>query len=71
MTIYESVVELTKDEPEISFIKAAYEIETGEAERVAVDHASKPSTTGNSTSSSCEYLPLVGQVRRLIIHRIQ
>lgn len=53
VTIYESIVEIVNGEPEVVFVKAAYEVETGEAERVAVDHASKPSTTGSGTQSSC------------------
>lgn len=52
VTIYESIVEIVNGEPEVVFVKAAYEVETGEAERVAVDHASKPSTTGSGTQSS-------------------
>jgi COP9 signalosome complex subunit 6 len=38
----------------VLFTKTDYEIETGEAERVAVDHASKPSTMGSGAQSSCK-----------------
>ncbi|GAA5829182.1 hypothetical protein JCM11251_004152 [Rhodosporidiobolus azoricus] len=47
LTIYESTLELVpthpSSEPQPVFVPAAYEIETGEAERVAVDEVSKPS----------------------------
>ncbi len=36
------------------FVKADYEIESGEAERVAVDHASKSTTTGTGSQSGRE-----------------
>lgn len=39
--VYESVVELVRGETTQFFVPAAYKIETGEAERIAVDHASK------------------------------
>lgn len=45
VAIYETLVEIVNGEPTVAFLKGSYEIETGEAERVAVDHASKPSTT--------------------------
>ncbi|KAJ9476515.1 putative 26S proteasome regulatory subunit RPN8 (putative) [Pseudozyma hubeiensis] len=39
--VYESVVELVRGETTQFFVPAGYKIETGEAERIAVDHASK------------------------------
>lgn len=39
--VYESVVELVQGETTSFFVPAGYKIETGEAERIAVDHASK------------------------------
>lgn len=61
VTIYESSVEIINNEAEVVFIKAEYEIESGEAERVAVDYASKPSTTGTGAQSGrmC-FPPLTG-----------
>ncbi|GAA5868254.1 hypothetical protein JCM8547_002294 [Rhodosporidiobolus lusitaniae] len=41
--IYESTIELVSDVPTSVFVPTPYEVETGEAERVAVDHVSKPS----------------------------
>ncbi|ETS63887.1 hypothetical protein PaG_02210 [Moesziomyces aphidis] len=39
--VYESVVEVVQGETASFFVPAGYKIETGEAERIAVDHASK------------------------------
>lgn len=52
LTIYESNIEVIEDQPEVVFSPVGYEIETGEAERVAVDHASKPSGAGDGGESS-------------------
>lgn len=52
VAIYESAIELVNQAAEVVFIKASYEIATGEAERVAVDHVSKPSTAGGGSQSS-------------------
>jgi hypothetical protein len=46
------VVEIIKGEPEIVFVNTTYEIETGEAERVAVDHASKSVSATAETGSN-------------------
>ncbi|GAA5929012.1 hypothetical protein JCM3775_006711 [Rhodotorula graminis] len=42
VAIYESVIELVDDAPEPVFVPCAYEIVTGEAERVAVEGVSRP-----------------------------
>lgn len=42
----------------LAFIKASYKLETGEAERIAVDHVAKPSSTTSDTS--------LGNTRKLI-----
>ncbi|GAA5949582.1 hypothetical protein JCM10213_002608 [Rhodosporidiobolus nylandii] len=52
VTVYESIVELVDNEPQPVFVPAAYEIETGEAERVAVDHVSKEVEGGEGGASS-------------------
>lgn len=54
VAIYESNLEIIDNEPEVVFTQTAYEIETGEAERVAVDHASKPDMVGEGGQSSRE-----------------
>lgn len=46
-------MEIINNESEISFIGIGYDIETGEAERVAVDHVSKADTAGKGSQSSC------------------
>lgn len=53
VTIYESITEIISNQPQTKFIVAPYRVETGEAERVAVDHASKSSSAGTG-DSSCE-----------------
>ncbi|KAM0751508.1 COP9 signalosome subunit 6 [Meredithblackwellia eburnea MCA 4105] len=52
VSIYESVIELVDNEATVALVKASYEIETGEAERVAVDHVSKTSATSGDDSQS-------------------
>lgn len=52
VTVYESTVELVDDKPEPVFVPTPYEIETGEAERVAVDHVSKPMDGGEGGAQS-------------------
>ncbi|GAA5973372.1 hypothetical protein JCM11641_003098 [Rhodosporidiobolus odoratus] len=52
IVIYESVVEIVDNEPTPVFVPVPYEIETGEAERVAVDHVSKGVEGGQEGASS-------------------
>lgn len=64
MAIYEGVIELAKAPgedaamappegagPELFFVRSDYRLETGEAERIAVDHTSRPPEGGSGTSS--------------------
>jgi COP9 signalosome complex subunit 6 len=44
--IYECITEIVNNHSQSLFIRAPYRVETGEAERVAVDHAAKPSGQG-------------------------
>lgn len=46
LSIYESIVEIVKGETRHFFVPAGYRIDTGEAERIAVDHVSKQSAPG-------------------------
>ena len=57
VTIYETNVEIVNNEPVTVWVKASYEIETGEAERVAVDHASKSTTSHMGSQSSRSSFP--------------
>jgi COP9 signalosome complex subunit 6 len=38
ITVYESIIDLIDGQAQTMFIKSQYKIETGEAERIAVDH---------------------------------
>lgn len=59
VSLYESTIEVIGGQPQTLFIRSQYKIETGEAERIAVDHVSKPSvsttTGGGAESSTREY----------------
>lgn len=46
VTIYESTMDMVQDQVRLVFVKVSYKVETGEAERVAVDHVAKPSVSG-------------------------
>lgn len=46
VTIYESTMDMVQDQVRLVFVKVSYKVETGEAERVAVDHVAKPSVNG-------------------------
>eukprot|EP01118_Nematostelium_gracile_P003167 TRINITY_DN135_c0_g1_i1.p1 TRINITY_DN135_c0_g1~~TRINITY_DN135_c0_g1_i1.p1 ORF type:complete len:311 (-),score=85.11 TRINITY_DN135_c0_g1_i1:84-1016(-) len=50
--IYESELRMVDDAPTHLFVKAAYKIETGEAERISVDHIARISPSGGGTGSS-------------------
>ncbi|KAM0787944.1 hypothetical protein ACM66B_006149 [Microbotryomycetes sp. NB124-2] len=52
VAVYESLTEVIDNEPQVVFVKTDYEIETGEAERVAVDHAAKVSGGAEGGQSS-------------------
>lgn len=56
VTIYESSMDMIQEQVRLVFVKSTYKIETNEAERVAVDHVAKPSTTGadSSLTSACK-----------------
>lgn len=49
------------------FVPAPYHIETGEAERIAVDHTSKPPEDGDGESSASEF-QRIGRGKRLRCH---
>jgi len=53
ITIYESELHMIEDKPTNLFVKVPYKIETGEAERIAVDHVAKinPGTGGHTDKS--------------------
>ncbi|KAG1473937.1 hypothetical protein G6F56_000656 [Rhizopus delemar] len=48
--IYEPIMDMAEGgHTRLAFIKASYKLETGEAERIAVDHVAKPSSTTSDT----------------------
>jgi len=50
--IYESELRMVDDSPTQLFVKVPYKIETGEAERISVDHIARITTLGSGTGSS-------------------
>jgi len=50
--IYESELRILDDSPTHLFVRVPYKIETGEAERISVDHIARITTTGSGTGSS-------------------
>ena len=52
MKIYESAMDIIDEQAHLVFVRASYQIETNEAERVAVDHVAKPSTSSRDVSLS-------------------
>jgi COP9 signalosome complex subunit 6 len=52
VSIYESAVEMVDNAPLTLFVRSGLKVETGEAERIAVDYTSKPSDTGPRGDSS-------------------
>ncbi|KAF9437070.1 COP9 signalosome complex subunit 6 [Entomortierella beljakovae] len=56
ITLYESIVDIVDNQPQPMFIKAPYKIETGEAERIAVDHVAHAATHQEGESSLVAHL---------------
>jgi COP9 signalosome complex subunit 6 len=55
--IYESLIDIIDGQAQAVFVRAQYKIATGEAERIAVDHASRPSLSAekNGAGGSCKF----------------
>ncbi|KAF9905898.1 COP9 signalosome complex subunit 6 [Linnemannia zychae] len=56
ITVYESIVDIVDGQPQPMFIKASYKVETGEAERIAVDHVAHAATHQEGESSLVNHL---------------
>ncbi|KAF9158940.1 COP9 signalosome complex subunit 6 [Actinomortierella ambigua] len=57
ITLYESITEIVDGQPQPMFIKANYRVETGEAERIAVDHlAHTVSSSGGDDAAASSSL---------------
>ncbi|KAJ3090754.1 hypothetical protein HK102_002802 [Quaeritorhiza haematococci] len=52
ISMYESIIDIVDGEPQMMFIKTQYKIETGEAERIAVDHVAHAANTDAAQGSS-------------------
>eukprot|EP01114_Cavostelium_apophysatum_P005524 TRINITY_DN1668_c0_g1_i3.p1 TRINITY_DN1668_c0_g1~~TRINITY_DN1668_c0_g1_i3.p1 ORF type:complete len:322 (-),score=88.50 TRINITY_DN1668_c0_g1_i3:78-1043(-) len=52
ISIYESELHIIDDKPTNLFVKVPYKIETGEAERIAVDHVAKITPSGGNSEHS-------------------
>ncbi len=59
ISILESELRMVEEKPTLLFVKVPYKIETGEAERIAVDHVAKITPTGSSTGSQCMSKPFL------------
>ncbi|KAF9584224.1 hypothetical protein BGW38_007175 [Lunasporangiospora selenospora] len=56
ITMYESIVDIVDNQPQPMFIKANYKVETGEAERIAVDHVAHAATHQDGENSLVSHL---------------
>ena len=62
--IYEALTEIVSNTPTTHYIPVLYKIETGEAERIAVDQAAKPSDSGAGGENPCSCLLFCGYIIR-------
>jgi len=51
ITIFESELHVVEDQPTLLFVKVPYRIQTGEAERIGVDHVARVNPTGGAEGS--------------------
>jgi len=52
VTLYECEVRVGNEAPSLTFVPASYTVETGEAERIAVDHVTRVVENGANSSSA-------------------
>ncbi|KAG9292082.1 hypothetical protein G9A89_017982 [Geosiphon pyriformis] len=72
ITVYESIIDIVDGQANLLFIKAQYKIETGEAERIAVDHvAHTTSGEGTEGSSLIAHLTTQGNAIKMLHTRIK
>jgi COP9 signalosome complex subunit 6 len=60
ISIYESELHVIKETPTLLFVKIPYKIETGDAERISVDHIARITPTGGGSSGSLLTAHLMG-----------
>jgi len=51
ITIFESEIHVVQDQPTMLFVKVPYRLQTGEAERIGVDHVARVTPTGGAEGS--------------------
>jgi len=72
ITVYESIIDLIDGKAHTMFIKAQYKIETGEAERIAVDHVAHTSAgEGTEGSSLIAHLTTQSNAIKMLHTRIK
>ena len=52
--LYESELRMVDDAPTQLFVKVPYKIETGEAERISVDHIARITSSSGASGSMCK-----------------
>ncbi|CAG8598070.1 15541_t:CDS:2 [Dentiscutata erythropus] len=65
ITVYESIIDIIEGQAHTLFIKSQYKIETGEAERIAVDHVAH-TTLGEGGEGSSQETPVDHDILRQI-----
>lgn len=70
ITIYESELHIVDDIPKIAFVGVAYKIETGEAERIAVDHIAHVTAATTAGSMLTTHLQGMGNAIKMLTLRI-
>ncbi|CAG8643187.1 4476_t:CDS:10, partial [Ambispora leptoticha] len=72
ITVYESIIDIIDGQANMLFIKAQYKIETGEAERIAVDHVARTSSSdGIEGSSLIAHLTTQGNAIKMLHTRVK
>ncbi|CAG8617238.1 13478_t:CDS:2 [Ambispora gerdemannii] len=72
ITVYESIIDIIDGQANMLFIKAQYKIETGEAERIAVDHVARASSgDGVEGSSLIAHLTTQGNAIKMLHTRVK
>eukprot|EP01133_Synstelium_polycarpum_P015587 gene15587-18518_t len=56
ITVYESELHIVNEQPTTLFVKTGYKIQTGEAERIGVNHIAKVTPSGSEGSSLTSHL---------------
>ncbi|KAI8848668.1 hypothetical protein BC829DRAFT_473776 [Chytridium lagenaria] len=52
ISLFESVIDIVDGQPQLKFVESSFTIETGEAERIAVDHVAHQSNAEAASEST-------------------